>query len=71
MKSGIYWGYVGLIEGLVSRIKAVYGGAMRVVATGGLAPIYADACDAIDQVDADLTLRGLALIHEANRGGPA
>ncbi len=71
MKSGIYWGYVGLIEGLVSRIKAEYGGAMRVVATGGLAPIYADACDAIDQVDPDLTLRGLALIHEANRGRPA
>jgi type III pantothenate kinase len=71
MKSGIYWGYVGLIEGLVSRIKAEYGGAMRVVATGGLAPIYADACDVIDQVDPDLTLRGLALIHEANRGGAA
>jgi type III pantothenate kinase len=71
MKSGIYWGYVGLIEGLVSRIKAEYGGAMRVVATGGLAPIYADACDVIDQVDPDLTLRGLALIHEANRGRPA
>jgi type III pantothenate kinase len=71
MKSGIYWGYVGLIEGLVTRIKAEYGGAMRVVATGGLASIYADACDAIDEVDPDLTLRGLALIHEINRGTAA
>ena len=71
MKSGIYWGYVGLIEGLVARIKAEYGGAMKVVATGGLAPIYADACDVIEQVDPDLTLRGLMLIYEANRGTQA
>lgn len=71
MKSGIYWGYVGLIEGLVARIKAEYGGAMKVVATGGLAPIYADACDVIDQVDPDLTLRGLVLIYQANRGATA
>lgn len=69
MKSGIYWGYVGLIEGLVGRIKAEYGEAMQVVATGGLAPIYADACDVIDRVDPDLTLRGLVLIYRANRGG--
>ena len=68
MKSGIYWGYVGLIEGLVARIKAEYGAAMRVVATGGLAPVYAEATDVIDQVDQDLTLRGLALIYDLNRG---
>lgn len=71
MKSGIYWGYVGLIEGLVARIKKEYGGAMKVVATGGLAPIYADACDVIDLVDPDLTLRGLVYIYQANLGGGA
>ena len=71
MKSGIYWGYVGLIEGLVARIKAEYGGDMQVVATGGLAQIYADASDVIDQVDPDLTLRGLALIYDLNRGASA
>ena len=38
MQSGIYWGYVGLIEGLVARIKAEFGGPLKVVATGGLAP---------------------------------
>jgi type III pantothenate kinase len=71
MKSGIYWGYVGLIEGLVARIKAEYGGDMTVVATGGLAPIYAEACEVIDRVEPDLTLRGLVLIYQTNGGGAA
>ncbi len=71
MKSGIYWGYVGLIEGLVARIKEEYGAPMKVVATGGLAQIYAEACDVIDEVDPDLTLRGLVQIYQANRGTPA
>ena len=42
MQSGVYWGYVGLVEGLITRIKAEYGGPMRVVATGGLAPLFAE-----------------------------
>ena len=71
MKSGIYWGYVGLIEGLVARIKTEYGGPMRVVATGGLAPVYAQASDVIDEVDPDLTLRGLTIIYDLNRGASA
>ena len=68
MKSGVYWGYVGLIEGLVARIKAEYGKPMKVIATGGLAPIYAEATEAIEVTDPDLTLRGLRLIHRANTG---
>lgn len=68
MKSGIYWGYVSLIEGLVARIKAEYGAPMTVVATGGLAPIYAEATEAIERIDPDLTLRGLVAIHQANSG---
>ena len=67
MKSGVFWGYIGLIEGLVSRIQAEYGAPMRVISTGGLAPLFAEATDAIGDVDGDLTLRGLQLIDQLNR----
>ncbi len=67
MESGAYWGYVGLIEGLVTRIKGEYGQPMKVVATGGLASLFARATASIDEVDPDLTLRGLLAIHRANR----
>ena len=66
MKSGIYWGYVSLIEGLTARVKEEYGQPMKVIATGGLATLYAEATPAIEQVDSDLTLRGLRQIHAAN-----
>jgi type III pantothenate kinase len=66
MQSGIYWGYVGLVEGLVGRIKTEVGAAMNVVATGGLAPLFAGATDAIDKVDPDLTLWGLRLVYGLN-----
>jgi type III pantothenate kinase len=66
MQSGIYWGYVGLVEGLVSRIKTEFGSAMRVIGTGGLAPLFAGATPAIDTVDPDLTLWGLRLIYSYN-----
>jgi type III pantothenate kinase len=67
MQSGVFWGYVGLIEGLVQRIKAERGEAMQVIATGGLAPVIAGATDIIDHVDQDLTLWGLRLIYRRNR----
>ena len=67
MESGAYWGYVGLIEGLTTRIKGEYGQPMKVVATGGLASLFARATDSIDEVDPDLTLRGLLSIYNANR----
>jgi len=66
MKSGIYWGYVGLIEGLTARILEEYGRPMKVIATGGLATLYAEAAPVIEAVDPDLTLRGLRLIYEVN-----
>lgn len=69
MQSGAYWGYVGLIEGLVRRIKAERGGEMQVVATGGLAQLFNEATDSIDILDKDVTLRGLLEIHRRN--GPA
>ncbi len=66
MESGAYWGYVGLIEGLVSRIVAEDGRPMKVVATGGLAPLFAEATACIDEIDPDLTLRGLLAVYRAN-----
>lgn len=66
MQSGIFWGYVGLIDGLVERISQEFGAKMSVIATGGLAPLFMDATDAIDHLDRDLTLRGLLAIYKRN-----
>ncbi|MGY8991882.1 MAG: type III pantothenate kinase, partial [Rhodospirillales bacterium] len=66
MKSGIYWGYVSMIEGMVARIETEFGAKMDVVATGGLAPLFLNASERITQADPDLTLRGLYLIHQRN-----
>jgi type III pantothenate kinase len=67
MESGIFWGYVGLVEGLVSRIKAEFGAPMKVVATGGLAPLFDRATTVIEHTDMELTLRGLLAIYRANQ----
>jgi len=67
MQSGMYWGYVSLIEGLVARIKAEFGKPMTVIATGGLASIFQRQVAVIDHVDPDLTIRGLMLIHARNQ----
>lgn len=67
MQSGVYWGYIGLIEGLVARIQREFGRPMRVVATGGLAPLFAGGCEAIGHFDPDLTMAGLLEIYELNR----
>lgn len=67
MQSGIFWGYVSLIEGMVARITAEFGGPLRVIATGGLSPLFFEACDSIEALDTDLTLRGLYLIDQRNR----
>ena len=68
MQSGLYWGYVGLIEGICQRIKAERGADMKVIATGGLSSLFATGTSAIDEVDEDLTLRGLIEIHRRNVG---
>jgi type III pantothenate kinase len=67
MRSGVYWGYVGLIEGLVRRMQEEFGSPMTVVATGGLAPLFAEATGVIQHLDYDLTLRGLLQIYRLNR----
>ena len=66
MQSGIYWGYVGLIEGLVHRIQAEYDQPLKVVATGGLAPLLAEGTTIIELINPDLTLDGLRLLAARN-----
>ena len=67
MQSGVYWGYVSLIEGMIDRIKAEYGKPMTVVATGGVASLFEGATKTIDRFDPELTLRGLLEIVRRNR----
>src|SRR6516162_3287005 len=67
MQSGVFWGYVGLIEGLVRRIKAERSEEVEVISTGGLARLIAGATDVINDLDPDLTLWGLRLIYRRNR----
>ena len=67
MQSGLFWGYVGLIEGLVVRIKREFGSPMRVIVTGGLAPLFEGAIEGIDHTDPDLTLWGLRLLYDRNK----
>ena len=67
MQSGVFWGYVALVEGLVARVRAEFGVPMKVIATGGLAPIFRAGTRIIEHEDPDLTIRGLVEIHRYNR----
>ena len=67
MQSGVIFGYVGLIESLVHRIRQELGGKARVIATGGLADVIAKETKVVDVVSPHLSLLGLRLIHELNR----
>ena len=64
MQSGVYWGYISLIEGLVTRIKEEVGQSMRTISTGGLAPLFKNGTDLIDELESDLTLHGLRLVYD-------
>jgi type III pantothenate kinase len=70
MQSGIFWGYVGLIEGLVARITKEFGRKLTVIATGGLAPLFVDATRVIRHLEPEITMRGLVEIHRRNRPRP-
>ena len=70
MQSGVFWGYIGLIEGLISRMKAEYPEPLTVVATGGVASLFEGATTAIDVFDHDLTIRGLLEIRRRNPQTP-
>ena len=63
----MFWGYIGLIEGVTARIKAEYGRPMKVIGTGGLAPLFAQGQTVFDKVEDDLTLHGLRIIHDYNK----
>ena len=64
MHIGIYWGYVGMIEGLVARLKAEIGRPAKVIATGGLAVLFEAHTTAFDVVEPDLTIQGLAMMWD-------
>ncbi len=66
MQSGVFWGYVALIEGLIDRIRAEYGAPMQAIATGGVASLFEGATTRIDAFDPELTLRGLLEIVRRN-----
>jgi type III pantothenate kinase len=67
MQSGIFWGYIGMIEGLTQRMKEEFGSEMTIIATGGLATLFAEATHVIQYSDSDLTLRGLLAIYKRNQ----
>lgn len=67
IQSGVFWGYVGLIQGITARIKAEYGRPMKVVGTGGLAPLFAQGEVLFDTIEDDLTMHGLTVIHAHNK----
>ena len=66
MQSGIFWGYVSLIEGLVARLKIEYPQPLTVIGTGGVASLFHGATEAIDHFDPDLTIHGLLEIVRRN-----
>jgi len=67
IQSGLVFGYVGLIEGIVSRMKEELGGGAKVIGTGGYAEIIGRETSVIDHVNPQLTLEGLRIIHELNK----
>lgn len=66
MQSGVFWGYVAMIEGLVARIKVERDEEMTVISTGGLSALFRNATSVIDHVDQDITIRGLVELYRRN-----
>jgi type III pantothenate kinase len=67
MNVGIIYGYAGLVDGIVRRITEEYGSKMKVIATGGLAPVLRDVSETIEQIEEFLTLEGLIILFERNQ----
>ena len=67
MQSGVYWGYIGLIEGIVREVRRERDLGMKVVATGGLASLFAQGTELFHRVEDDLTMHGLVLINSYNK----
>ena len=69
IQSGLYFGYLSLVDGVIARIEKELGARPRVIATGGLAELFGGGSERIEEIDPLLTLTGLRLIYERNRGG--
>ncbi|SFT63300.1 type III pantothenate kinase [Sedimentitalea nanhaiensis] len=67
IQSGVFWGYVGLVREICTRIKGERDRPMKIVATGGLAPLFQQSADLFDVMEEDLTMHGLTVIHEYNK----
>lgn len=70
MQSGVYWGYVGLVEGIVREVRRERDRPMKVIATGGLASLFAQGTELFHSIEDDLTMRGLVLINDFNKETP-
>ena len=68
MQSGIFWGYLGLVREICNRIKAERARRMKVIATGGLAPLFQQTDALFDAIEDNLTMHGLTVIHKYNIG---
>lgn len=69
MQSGVFWGYIGLIREICTRISAEHGREMRVISTGGLAPLFQQSVKLFDEFNDELTMHGLVVIHNYNNKG--
>ncbi|MGV6850158.1 MAG: type III pantothenate kinase [Marinibacterium sp.] len=69
MQSGVFWGYIGLVKEICARIKAEQGRDMKVISTGGLAPLFQQTERLFDAFEDDLTMHGLTVIHTFNKNG--
>ncbi|GAA6190533.1 type III pantothenate kinase [Phaeobacter gallaeciensis] len=67
MQSGVFWGYVGLVREICTRIKEEHERPMKIVSTGGLAPLFQQTVDLFDAFEDDLTMHGLTVIHRYNK----
>lgn len=67
MQSGVFWGYIGLVREICARIKAERDVPMKVISTGGLAPLFQQAENLFEAFDDDLTIHGLTVIHQFNK----
>jgi len=67
MQSGVFWGYVGLVKEICARIRAEHGRPMRIIGTGGLAPLFQQGDLLFDRFEDDLTMHGLTVINTYNK----
>jgi type III pantothenate kinase len=70
MQSGVYWGYIGLVEGVVRNVRRERDRPMKVIATGGLASLFAQGTELFQSIEDDLTMHGLVLINDFNKDTP-